>query len=217
MKNRLLRVSGLVILLLLMSGIPLTAEKTAAGLTVPVTGSNNFNGTATITRFLNRGHEIVAIGFVRDSTGTSFAGVAWPVMLKADATTVSATSATAPAVAHLARIAWSPSGQSGARLVPVQATGSCGVLNISLGMTTVNLAGASVTLNPIGLDVSGQSGTPVGGLVCSILSIVSSVSGLVGDVGSVVNLLNSLLGSLTGGLGGLTGGLGGSTGGLGGA
>jgi len=110
-------------------------------------------------------------------------------------------------VAHLTQIAWSPDRQNGARLVPVQATGSCGVLNLSLGATSVNLAGVQVSLDPIGLSISGQSGTPVGGLVCSLLSLVSSVGGIVGSVANVVNLLNNLLGSLTGALGGATGGL----------
>ena len=207
MKNTAWRVSGLAILLLMMSGIPVKAQKAAAGLTVPVAGSGDFNGTATINRFERRGGQIVAIGFVKNSAGTAFAGVVWPVTLSANPGTLTATSVPAMAGAQLTRIAWSPRGQNGARLVPVQAAGSCGVLNISLGATTVNLAGAQVSLSPITLDVSGQSGTPVGDLVCAILNIVGSVGGLVNSVANVVNLLNSLLGSLTGALGGLTGGL----------
>ena len=206
MKNTALRVSGLVILLLMMSGISVGAEKTA-NLTVPVAGSGDFNGTATISRFEKRGSQIVAIGFVKNSLGTAFAGVVWPVTLSANTGTLTATSVPPPAGAQLTRIAWSPRGQNGVRLVPVQGTSGCGVLNISLGATSVNLAGAQVSLNPIGLDISGQSGTPVGELVCAVLNIVSSVGGLVNSVGNVVNLLNSLLGSLTGSLGGLTGGL----------
>jgi hypothetical protein len=217
MKYALLRLSGLVILLLLMGGISVATEKTASSLTVPVAGNNDFSGTATITRFEKQEHQIVAIGFVKNATGTAFAGVAWQVKLSADSGALAATSGPAAArQQQLTRIAWSPRGQDGARFVPVQGTtGSCGALNISLGATMVNIAGAQVSLMPIGLDVSGQSGTPMGGLVCSLLNIVSSVSGLVGDVASVVNLLNSLLGSLTGALGGVTGGLGGVTGGTG--
>jgi hypothetical protein len=63
------------------------------------------------------------------------------------------------------------------------------------------------------INISGQSGTPVGGLVCSLLNVVSSVGGIVGSVANVVNLLSSLLGSLTGALGSATAGLGGVTGG----
>jgi hypothetical protein len=213
MKNTLgRRVSGFVILLALASGIPMHAQKAegkTSSLTVPVAGNNGFTGTATINRFEARGNQIVAIGFVRSSSGTSFAGVVWNVAINANPATLTATSGPARASAQLTRIAWSPGQGNSARLVPVQST-SCGVLNISLGATTVNLAGASVSLMPIGLDVSGQSGTPVGGLVCSALN-------LLGNVSSLVNLLNSLLGTLTGVLGGVTGGLGGvggATGGL---
>ena len=79
-------------------------------------------------------------------------------------------------------------------------------MNVNLlGATNVDLAGARVDLEPIGISVSGQSGTPVGTIVCSLLSLVQSVGGIVGSVGNVVNLLNSLLGALTGSLGGLTG------------
>jgi hypothetical protein len=203
--NALRRVSGLVVLLMLASGLAVAADKTA-GLNVPVTGNNDFNGTATINRFVKQGNQIFAIGLVRNSAGTAFAGVSWQVSLGANSGALAVASTPAAATPQLKRIAWS-SGQNAARLMPVQASGGCGVLNISLGATTVNLAGATVSLNPIGLDISGQSGTPVGGLVCSVLNIVSSVGGLVGDVASVVNLLNSLLGSLTGALGGVTGGL----------
>lgn len=206
MKNVVLKVSGLVILLLLASGIPAMAQRTSS-LTVPVTGSNGFSGTATINQFVNQGGHVVAVGSVANSSRTMFAGVAWQVTLSANTGGLAAYSGPAPAVAHLTQIAWSPDRQNGARLVPVQAPSSCGVLSISLGATTVDLAGAQVALDPIGINISGQSGTPVGGLVCSVLSLVSSVGGIVGSVGNVVNLLNSLLGSLTGSLGGAAGGL----------
>ncbi|HVH85672.1 MAG TPA: hypothetical protein VM912_03050 [Terriglobales bacterium] len=211
------RASELAILLVLTSGIPMLAE-TTLGLTVPVTGSNSFSGTATINRFVNQGGQIVAIGSVANSSRTAFAGVAWQVTLSPNTASPNTGSSAgysgqAPA-AHLTQIAWSPTRQSDARIVPVQNQGtSCGVLNLSLASpTTVNLAGASVTLNAIGLSVSGQSGTPVGGIVCSLSTLVTSVGGIVGSVANVVNLLNTLLGSLTGALGGLTGGLGGAGG-----
>lgn len=220
MKNTLWRrVSGFVILLALASGIPMHAEKAegkTASLTVAVAGNNGFTGTATINRFEAHGNQIVAIGFVRSSSGASFAGVVWPVTVTVNGNPVPLAAAFGQTrrSAQLTRIAWSPDQGNGARLVPVQSTStSCGVLNITVGSTsgtTVNLAGASVTIMPIGLDISGDSSTPVGGLVCSALNVVKSVSG-------VVNLLNSLLSTLTGLVGGVTGGLGGVTGGVGGA
>jgi hypothetical protein len=210
------RASGLAILLVLASWIPMMAQ-TTAGLTVPVTGSNSFSGTATINKFVNQNGQIVAVGSVANSARTAFVGVSWQVTLSANTGSLAAYRCPAPTVAHLTRAAWSPNRQNGARLLRVQGTsGSCGVLNISLGATTINIAGASVALDPIGINVSGQSGTPVGGIVCSLLSLVSSVGGIVGSVANVVNLLNSLLGSLTGALGGVAGGAGGVIGGLGG-
>jgi len=207
------KVSGLVILLLA-SGISMLAQGTAPALTLPVTGSNGFTGTATINGFVNQGGQIVAVGSVANSVRTAFVGVSWQVTLSANPGGLAAYSGSAPAVAHLTRVAWSPDRQNGARLVPVQTGTSCGVLSISLGATSIDLAGAQINLNPIGINVSGQSGTPVGGIVCSLLNLVSSVGGIVGSVANVVNLLNSLLGSLTGSLGGSLGGLTGGTTGL---
>lgn len=201
--NRLRKICLLATLLLLSSGIPAIAQ--TSSLQLPVTGSNNFSGTATINRFANQGGQIVAVGSVMNSTKTAIAGVTWQVTLSAN-TNVAALSGPTSCVPRVVQAAWSPDRQN-ARLVRVQTSSSCGVLNISLGATSVNLAGAQVSLSPITLDVSGQSGTAVGGIVCSLLSLVSSVGGIVGDVANVVNLLNSLLGSLTGSLGGTTGGL----------
>ena len=214
MTNIVRKVSGLVILLLLASGIPALAQAAPTpALTLPVTGSNGFSGTATINGFVNQGGQIVAVGSVANAARTAFVGVAWQVTLSANSSGSVAYSGPMPGVAHLSQIAWPPSRGNAARLVPVQAASSCGVLNISLGAISVDLAGAQIALNPIGLNISGTSGTPVGGLVCSLLNVVSSVGGIVGSVANVVNLLNSLLGSLTGALGSATGGLGGVTGG----
>lgn len=204
MKSIIRKVSGLAILVLA-SGIPLLAAKPDPSFTVPITGSNGFTGTATINAFVNQGGNIVAVGSVANSARTAFAGVAWQVTLSANLGGLAAYSGPTPNVAHITRIAWSPDRQNSARLVPVQASGGCGVLNINLGATSVNLAGAQVNLDPIGLSISGQSGSPVGSIVCSLLSVVQSVGGIVGSVANVVNLLNSLLGGLTGSLGGLTG------------
>ncbi|MFL6437791.1 MAG: hypothetical protein ACJ71Q_09445 [Terriglobales bacterium] len=209
------RMSGLAILLVLATGIPIMAQ-TTSGLTVPVTGSNSFSGTATINKFVNQNGQIVAVGSVANAARTAFVGVSWQVTLSANTSSLAAYHCPAPTVAHLTRAVWSPDRQNGARLLRVQTSTSCGVLSISLGATTINIAGASVALDPIGINVSGQSGTPVGGIVCSLLSLVSSVGGIVGSVANVVNLLNSLLGSLTGALGGVAGGAGGAIGGLGG-
>ena len=86
-----------------------------------------------------------------------------------------------------------------ATVVAAQAQG-CTPLQISLGATTVNLLGVQVALDPVGLTLTGQAGTPLGDLVCAASTLLGNVAGL-------VNLLNSVLGVVTGLLGGLTGGL----------
>src|SRR4051812_8035875 len=143
MKSLLQKVSGLAILLILGSGIPANAEQ-ARALSVPVSGifvasGEPFAGTATITRFEKRGTDIYAIGAVRNSSGTAFAGVAW-LVTPPKAGSFSMTGGQAPAAPHVTRSSWSPNRGSDARLVQVQGTTGCGVLNISLGATSVNLA-----------------------------------------------------------------------------
>src|SRR5207248_2219975 len=145
-------------------------------------GGGDFAGTATINRFEQRADKIVAIGIVRGalsrgnhSVGTALTGeVAWPVTVT-NGGGLSTTSGKAPAAAHLTRINWSPNRQDDPKFVQVQAS-SCGVLHISLGATDVNLAGAQVSLGAITLDFSGQSGTPLGDLVCSALNLLDNVA-----------------------------------------
>ena len=78
----------------------------------------------------------------------------------------------------------------------------CQVLDIVLGANTINVLGIQIALGPAVLSLAGETGTALGGLVCS-------VSDLLGNVAGLVDLVNSILGLLTGLLGGLTGGLGG--------
>jgi hypothetical protein len=79
---------------------------------------------------------------------------------------------------------------------------TCGVLHLDLGAVDLNLLGIAVTTTPLTIDINGDTGGPLGNLVCTVLSTVNNVVGL-------VNLLNSLLGLVTGLLGGVTGALGG--------
>ena len=69
---------------------------------------------------------------------------------------------------------------------------------MSLGPVDTNLLGFDVSLGAVSLNIAGESGTPLGDLVCAINSLLGNVAG-------VVNLLNGLLSLLTGLLGGLTG------------
>src|SRR5438093_6903740 len=184
MKNNLWRICALVMVLFLAGGMVAAAQSTPKAVQVPVTGTfaggGQFSGTITVNRFEQRGNDIVAIGFVSGvlsrgsrSLGSGLAGeVTWPVTIKSSAT--HAMSSVAPAQT------------------------SCPVLSIALGPVDTNLLGFQVSLGAVTLDIGGESGTPLGDLVCAI-------SDLLGNVAAVVNLLNSLLGLLTGLLGGLTG------------
>jgi hypothetical protein len=155
--------------------------------------NGTFIGSATINRFEVRDGEIVAIGLVRGTlrrgnriVGTVLKGeVTWPVALRTGG--VLAITGPAP-TARIQPAAWT------------LAQDVCPVLDLSLGPVTVNVLGIDLTLAPIALDLHGEAGTPLGGLVCAI-------SDLLGNVVGLVNVLNAILGLLTGLLGGI-GGLG---------
>jgi hypothetical protein len=182
MKPLFSRVAGLV-MLLSFAGIVATAEPAAAAVRLPVTGTfaggGQFSGVISINRFEQQDNNIVAIGFVTGvltrgshALGTAVKGEAtWPV-------TVSSAPATRTASA----------------VAPAQT--SCPVLSVALGATDVNLLGFQVSLGAVTLDLGGESGTPLGDLVCQISAALDNVA-------KVVGLLNSLLSLLTGLLGGL--------------
>jgi len=182
MKRNLSRVLGLTVFFA--AGMVATAQATPA-VKVPVSGTfsggGQFSGVITINRFEARGNDIVAIGFVSGvlsrgskTLGAGLAGeVTWPVSIN------SSTTAT-----HAASVR------------PEQTT--CSVLSVSLGPVDTNLLGFDVSLGAVSLNIAGESGTPLGDLVCAINSLLGNVAG-------VVNLLNGLLSLLTGLLGGLTG------------
>jgi hypothetical protein len=161
-----------------------------------------FNGTVAVQRFVHEDGEVFAIGTISGSLsgpagpiGTSIAlPVAFPVRV--------GNGPTVRAERHLIRPAFLAAPGYGARVILAQAS-TCGVLHLDLGAVNLNLLGVVVTTTPVTIDINGDTGGPLGNLVCAILATVNNVVGL-------VNLLNSLLGVVTGLLGGLTGGLGGA-------
>ena len=170
------------------------------------TGANGvtFKGTVAVHRFVQKDGQVYAIGIVSGSLsgpggpiGTAiYLPAAFPVQVGSGQTARVENGRIHPA-------SWS--GPSyGARLMFVQAT-TCGVLHLDLGAINLNLLGVAVTTTPVTIDINGDTGGPLGALVCAILATLQNVVGL-------VNLLNSLLGLVTGLLGGLTGGLGGAVG-----
>ena len=132
-------------------------------------------------RFEARGNDKVAVGIVRGTVagvGTALTEVALPVNVGP---------ARQGAAASNALAAQQPAAQQ-------QAT--CTALNLSIGTTNLNLLGLTVAMQPISIDISGDSSAPLGNLVCTALSTVNNVVGLVG-------ILNQILSTLTGLVGGL--------------
>lgn len=74
------------------------------------------------------------------------------------------------------------------------ATGTCQVLNLTLGPLDLNLLGLMVHLNQVVLNITAQSGPGnlLGNLVCAIAHLLDSNA----SVTALSNLLNHLLGQL---------------------
>jgi hypothetical protein len=163
-----------------------------------------FNGTVAVNRFVQKDGKIYAIGSV---SGT-VSGPAGPIGTALSLPAAFPVHVGSGAVARVEQGRIHPASLStpanGARLMLVQAT-TCGVLHLDLGAINLNLLGVVVTTTPVTIDINGDTGGPLGGLVCAVLSTLNNVVG-------VVNLLNSLLSLVTGLVGGLTGGLGGAVG-----
>ena len=162
--------------------------------------NGTFAGTVTINRFEQRGNQIAAIGLVRGTLarpnrvmGRALTGeVALPVTVTAGGVVLANRAA---GTAEVRSIRWSADQSLRFRMHSVQAV-ECAPLTIGIGATNVNLLGVDVALDPIRITAVGQTGTPLGDLVCAAADLVGNVAGL-------VNLLNRLLGALTGLAGGV--------------
>jgi hypothetical protein len=181
-------------------------ERAPKALVLPLTGAGSggvtFNGTVAVQRFVQQDGQVFAIGAVSGSLsgpagpiGTAiYLPVAFPVHVgdgltaRAERGLIHPVSLSAP--------------DDGARVILAQAS-TCGVLHLDLGAVNLNLLGVVVATTPVTININGDTGGPLGNLVCAILATVNNVVGL-------VKLLNSLLGVVTGLLGGLTAGLGGA-------
>ena len=148
----------------------------SATLQLPIVGTaatgRTFAGTLSIQRFEARGDKVVAIGMVTGTVAGVGTALVGPVTLPVEV----------------------GAGSQGAAAPTPQAT--CQVLHLNLGAVNLNLLGVQVTTLPIAIDLSGDSASPLGNLVCTIVATLNNVVGLVG-------LLNQLLGVVTGLVGGL--------------
>lgn len=76
--------------------------------------------------------------------------------------------------------------------VPLTASGTCQILNLTLGPLDLNLLGLQVHLNQVLLDISAQSGPGnlLGNLLCGISHLLDSNAA----AGALANGLNRILG-----------------------
>jgi len=163
-------------------------------LTVPVTGliagGGSFSGTLTINRFAVRHGKPVAIGAISGSIKTSsgsqtvvHASLELPVMIS-DATGL--------------RLQRDTSDLDRPTIRFIQAT--CGIVRVAIGGTDVDLLGLMTHLDPVTLQLNGDSGGVLGNLVCQVLTLLNNVVGLVGVLNAILGVLGGLLGGIGGGL-----------------
>jgi hypothetical protein len=185
-----------------------TAEQRPApkALVLPLTGTGSggvtFNGTVAVHRFVQQDGQVFAIGAVSGTLSAPSGPIGTAVYLPVAFPVHVGNGLTARAERSVIHPASVSAPDYGARVILAQAS-TCGVLHLDLGAVNLNLLGVAVATAPVTIDINGDTGGPLGNLVCAILATVNNVVGL-------VTLLNSLLGVVTGLLGGLTGGLGGA-------
>jgi hypothetical protein len=140
-------------------------------LSIPVAGtvtgtvSGLFAGTATITRFVQEGSNIVAVGtltgVVRDAAGN---------VVQSVAATFSAP------------------------IVPAQATATCEILNLVLGPIHLDLLGLVIDTNQIVLNITAVpgAGNLLGNLLCSIAGLLDGGGALARIVDLLNQILGQL-------------------------
>jgi hypothetical protein len=77
--------------------------------------------------------------------------------------------------------------------LPVDPSGSCQVLDLTLGPLNLNLLGLVVTLNQVHLNITAQqgSGNLLGNLLCAVTNLLNNPGN--GSINGVANLLNRIL------------------------
>lgn len=136
-------------------------------------GQQVFEGTFSIARFTHKGNQILAVGTLT-GTLTNTTG---------DATRQGSMPATAQQV-----------NQQVSMPVSVN-SGTCQILNLTLGPLDLNLLGLRVQLNQVQLDITAEqgSGNLLGNLLCQVAKLLDNPGR---NVGRLVNLLNQILSAL---------------------
>ena len=80
--------------------------------------------------------------------------------------------------------------------LPLQASGSCQILDLTLGPLDLNLLGLMVHLDQVHLNITAQAGPGnlLGNLLCSVSHLLDSGNGNV--LNAITNLINQILGRL---------------------
>ena len=87
---------------------------------------------------------------------------------------------------------------------PLQATGTCEILNLTLGPLDLNLLGLRVQLNQVVLNITAEQGPGnlLGNLLCAVAGLLDPPTtgggGIGGILTTIVSLLNQILGQLGG-------------------
>jgi hypothetical protein len=82
--------------------------------------------------------------------------------------------------------------------VPVQAAGSCQILDLTLGPLDLDLLGLVVHLNQVHLNITAQQGPGnlLGNLLCAVANLLNNSSGSPTALQQIANLLNQILARL---------------------
>ena len=136
----------------------------ALGSTFANTASNpgTFNGTFTLQRFTTQNGALAAVGTLAGTvTGVNAAGAPVSQTVNQQVT------------------------------VPVQATGTCSILDLTLGPLHLDLLGLVIDLNQVHLTINAQQGPGnlLGNLLCGIANLLNGNA----PAGSLADLLNQLL------------------------
>lgn len=80
--------------------------------------------------------------------------------------------------------------------LPVAASGTCQILNLTLGPLDLNLLGLTVHLNQVVLNITAQQGPGnlLGNLLCAVANLLNNPGS--GVLNGVANLLNQILARL---------------------
>ncbi|GAA4452179.1 hypothetical protein GCM10023189_15180 [Nibrella saemangeumensis] len=162
-----------------------TAKKATSALSAPITGTvdgSSFSGVFTISRFIEDGSQVLAVGTISNIKGKKLSGSA--------VKTITSQQWTLP-------VSFPSMGTASLGDITAQAT--CEILELTLGPLDLNLLGLVVHLDQVNLTIDAQSGSGnlLGNLLCAVAGLLDPVSFLA-NLAQIVDLLNQIVGVLQG-------------------